>query len=650
MALKDRTTKRSFKPQARVLVLVKEPQFFVDPIIGGYTHTEPEWLDISEFLDVSVTNSMSKINAANVTLSNNSDRYFGKAREVSRTTKRQRELIAYLERVLSISEVRERNVERRNLFYELEKQGKVKRKKKYYRELDNGQLVDSGFIPSTRSQEYANFEFLSLDLDLMKRIWIDFKDRNDEWVAGFTGFISSISPTYSPGQISTLTLSCKGTAGILQKSEIVYAEAIEPKGLPFRKDDFSSVGFNEMTNNLANLDGDKIVETVIGLARDIYCFNTPNAGPRGKRPEDYYYQEKLWHLKGDIYPYGSGTILKNNVGYGDKYIAFNPRRDWNKTSSVASMMGKLIIDPAIVEGGNNNYKVFQQAIQTAFQLFKNKSMYAWNICQQAAEIVGYDFFEDAKGNLVFQVPKYDKLPRFDSDNEEIIGPRGVVLTSPEFDIDGNQETQAYTENYSDVPFHGRDYIIDDIGLKTRRYTSSEDGIVTYVTAHAVLQWMNITDEVMNVECFSGSTSYSGMEKLNPEIANQLIKMNRRFGVRRHETQPLITGEISNKELLNRWALQQLVKINAGTLIGTVDMNQRPDIWIGKTVYLVEEQKLGYVIGTTNSFNRSSQQPHTTSLSLAYVHHPSQLIGIPWQLATDKEINFELPGEQENPLI
>jgi len=647
--LRDRTTKRSFKPGARIMILKNEPPFVTGP---GIDYT-PEWLEITDFLDVTVTNAIGRINSANITLSNNKDKYYRKAREVSKTTQRQREVIDYLTKALFISEVRERNLERRDLFYRLLKRGRIDKKnvsKKHYTESANGFLVESGNTPGSRAEEYSNYEFLSLDLDLMKRVWIDFRDRNDEWVAGFTGFISSLMPVFSPGQISTLTLGCKGMAAILQRSEVVVTEAIDPRGEPFRKGEFTSPGWESMTNNLADLNGDQIIEKTIGLARDAYSYNTPNAGTMGKQVGDYFYQEKLWHLAGDEYPVGSGTILENNIGYGPKYVACNPLRSWTKSDSVASIIGKLIVDPEIADTRGNNYKVFQQAIQTAFQLYKNKAMYAYNICQDAAEIVGYEFFEDAKGNLVFQTPKYDKLPRFDSENEEINGPKQVILSSPTFDVDGQQIGMRYTENYSNVPFHGRDYIIDDIGLKTRRYTYGEDGMVTYVTAHAVLDWMNIADEIVNAECFTGNTSFSNAANLNEEIAEQLIKMNKRFGVRRHEMSPMITGGTNNKELLNRFALQQLIKINSGSIVGTVDMNQRPDIWMGRTVYLVEEQKLAYVIGTTNTCNRSGQQPHGTCLTLAHVHHPSQLIGTPWRLATDKEINFELPSVQENPLI
>jgi hypothetical protein len=85
-------------------------------------------------------------------------------------------------------------------------------------------------------------------------------------------------------------------------------------------------------------------------------------------------------------------------------------------------------------------------------------------------------------------------------------------------------------------------------------------------------------------------------------------------------------------------------------MGTVEMHQRPDIWIGKTVLLVEDQKLAYVVGTVNEYNKSSKAPHSTQLSLSYIHHPSTIIGVPWFEATNKGTNYTLPSDIEKTLL
>jgi len=84
--------------------------------------------------------------------------------------------------------------------------------------------------------------------------------------------------------------------------------------------------------------------------------------------------------------------------------------------------------------------------------------------------------------------------------------------------------------------------------------------------------------------------------------------------------------------------------NININVGTVGLHQRPDIWPGRTVFLVEEQKLAYVVGATNTFNMSAKSPQDTQLSLQYIHHPSELIGIPWLTATE-----EISDTDVNPI-
>ena len=309
------------------------------------------------------------------------------------------------------------------------------------------------------------------------------------------------------------------------------------------------------------------------------------------------------------------------------------------------MLGKLIIDPEIVDPNRQRFEVFQQAIRTGFKLYENRTEYAFNMCKKAADLVGYEFFEDPKGNLVFQSPKYDKLPRLSGDRRIIRDDLTPTTAEPIIGVPLGWRP-VYTENYSNVPYHSRDYILDHIGLKGRRYSESEDGIVTFVTTHAMPNLIGgSNNEVVKSEMQTGYTAYSRQKEFSLEIADKLVALNRRFGVRRHDMQPMVTGGIGNPRLLDRWALQSLNTINSNVKAGTIGMHQRPDIWIGKTVYLVEEQKLAYVIGTTNTFNMSAKGAHDTQLSLAYIHHPSELIGIPWQLATENETNLAVTGSE-----
>jgi len=544
MALRDRKTKRSFQPAGRVIILIDEQ--------------EEKYLKIEEFNDINTTVTINGINSCTISLTNANDKWFNKARTVDKSTKRQKEIVDYLYEVLSISELRERNFERTQEYYNLIKRGKIdgsasKRKTKYYEESNNGKLKLVENIPFNYADAYANYEYLALDFELMRRVWVDFKDRNGEWAPGFSGYISSIKPNYNSGQASILTLECKGILSLLQQNEIVLEQAIDPRYDPLKRGEQISEGFSALTNNLAGRSGEEIISTLLNLVRDFYCYNSGNTGSdeqtvrRQKDRGDYYYQEPLWLMKGDEY---AGKILSNNIGYGNESVANQPIRNWTSDTPVKEILGKFIIDPEIVSTKDKRYEVFQKAIKTGFQLYQNKTEYAYNMCKSVANLVGYNFFEDPKGNIVFQSPKYDKLPRLKGD-------LGWSVDGFDFvDMAGNPVIK-YTENYSNLPYHARDYILDHISLRNRRYSKTENGLVTFVTTHSLCNLITVQNETIKAEMQSGFTSYNRMAKINKELAEKLLALNRRYGVRRHDMKPMVTGAFGNSEFLDRWALQSL---------------------------------------------------------------------------------------------
>jgi hypothetical protein len=94
----------------------------------------------------------------------------------------------------------------------------------------------------------------------------------------------------------------------------------------------------------------------------------------------------------------------------------------------------------------------------------------------------------------------------------------------------------------------------------------------------------------------------------------------------------------DKITLNRLAYAHLQRINAFSKAGTITLNQRPDLWLGRNVFLAERQKLAYIMGTQNTWTPKS---HTTTLTLSYVHDPGVLIGNPWLYATNTDFAYDV---------
>jgi hypothetical protein len=617
--LQNRSTKRDFTPGVRVMIETERASYATGSHSGG----EILVLENKSVMDATTTMSLNGPSTASFTLANITDKWWRKARVTPKVTARQQEVVAYLTEVLRISEIQERNTERRQEYWDLVNKGTLPFDlSAFVNQASNGALSSATPPYSlTREQAYSEYEYFSPDLGLMNRVWIDFRDRNNEWAPGFTGFISMIQKNRTPGQNSTISVNCKGMLAFLQRSEVVVAKAIDPKFEPLTAEELAKIDMQTFTNAFAGLTGEEIIRRTLSYVRDIYCYNSGDL--TGKTASDYYHQDKVYRLNGDAI-INAGFTSGSTVDEGYRSGGFSdvaPRRanfdEGTSTVQDQELTGKLILDPEMLDNTSGQRDIFQKMIRQTFQIYQQTNQFAYNLIRDVAEVTGYDFFDDPRGNINFQAPKYDKLPRVRGD-----------ASVPASDIG------RFGEDYSELPYHGRDYILDAIGDRGQRIVETEDGIYTYVVARGGIHLVPEQDNVMTYQIFTGTTSPSQVEEqiADSDVLERIIRLNKRFGVRRHNLRQIITGMNATNYLV-RYALANLNKLNAGHITATASLHQRPDLWLGRTAMLVEEQKLGYIVGTSNSFNRSAQSPHQTTLTLAYVHHPSEKIGVPWLIDT-----------------
>jgi hypothetical protein len=663
--LKDREQKRDFHPRAQVIIEIERPRITVTRA-GEIVRTGGELLvlDDRSLTDASANMSIGRPSDGSFTVANPRDEWFNNARKLSQLTGRQKEVSEYLLQVLNISTESERNWYRRDKFWQLLREGKITRQAleqatRFGTQTEAG-VFSRGGGPTSRSEAYSLYEYFSPELDLMNRVWFNFADRNSTpenptLVAGFSGYISSITCNTAPGSYGTVAIQCRGLLALLQRSEIVLSQAIDQRFEPLSGENIKTTDTQSLTNVLAGLNGIQIIERCVRRTQDVFCYNsgTPEEIKK-KNPDDYFHQDKLWQLAGDRYPAPDGEVQANDDGYGPESQALDPSREYQEVVSSAAgprkmtaedFNGKLIFDPRLKENDANQFDIFQKAVRQSFKIYQNTNQMAYNLCREVADAVGYDFYDDPKGNITFQIPKYDLLPRLRGRlgiaNQDR---KGVVTAGPGLLELGDPK---YTSDYSDLPYHERDYILDSIGQLSQRQVETEDGLVNYVVATGEPHWIKLADNTMKFLTRTGTTSpklllqelgelqpaWIGPFKKVSEEADSIRRLIRRFGVRRHNLRALVTG-LSATNYLTRYAYQQMIRMNAGIKSGTIGLNQRPDIAIGRTVFMVEAQKLAYVVGTSNSFNRSSRSNHSTTLTLTFVHPPNERIGIPWLLATD----------------
>ena len=122
-----------------------------------------------------------------------------------------------------------------------------------------------------------------LVFDLMYRIWIDFRGRDDlydlnppepsgnlpeRWYAGFTGFITSIDESFSAGKLQSINLGCKDLRRLFEVTSVVTNKGYDPLW-----NDLASklASMSAYTNNFSSfVDGAAVVYFVADLVNRIF--------------------------------------------------------------------------------------------------------------------------------------------------------------------------------------------------------------------------------------------------------------------------------------------------------------------------------------------------------------------------------------------
>lgn len=640
--------KTDLRPGARITVEIEPPKYVAG--VDSYILQKPgSYLTIEDFTSISTVHGLSGSPQATITLASHRDYWFRSARMRPRGTRRQQEISEYLAEVLGLVTMTELNPRRRPMQQDdirflgvpLKKLGRRLEtflSRLYFNETDAG-LRSPAAPPRSRLDEYQSFEWYPAELEEMRRVWVDFLDRDGRWIAAFTGIISDVQDSVSAGQPPMLTLTCSGMMRFWEMSEYITRQALRNLEWPFPG---GATEFTQstMSNSLAGWDGTDIMVEMARSVNEWFAYTGDpidqlEPRPLKRNPEDYFHHAMLLDYK---------ATAAENATFGESGASINPVRETPVNPGTAPANGRLIIDPEIIRNDGRRAEVYRKAIRTAFDLYRFENTTPFRIASDVAAMTLFDFFEDPRGNILLWVPKYDALPRVRGEQgtpvEDMISlPPGTEIVPP-FPAGtigssgGRTASTRFGEDYSTVPFHDASYIIDDVGLISWNLTRSEKAIKTFVRATSQPHGIQIGDTISAISN-SGYTSSKEMEKISPDMANALVRLNRRYGIRRHTTPVLTTKSVGGETtMLTRFAYAVLLRTNAYAKAGSVSLVQRPEVWVGRSVFLAERQKLGYITRVQNVLNW--RQSHQTVLTVAYVHDPAERIGQPWFERTSNE--------------
>jgi hypothetical protein len=317
---------------------------------------------------------------------------------------------------------------------------------------------------------------------------------------------------------------------------------------------------------------------------------------------------------------------------------------------VAALNSTLLVDANIQSGRQG--RAYQIMLENILGLYQIDKTTADQIVRKVADASFYDVFFDGNGNLVYQIPKYNNLPgdyavEFKStrrvsplvSNASELPRSGNYIEVPEtnrvkygdsmqpggkfehFDFAPEPDTDQNSSDNFAWRYHGYNYILTDVGVRSWRITSNDEVIMTDVEVPAGFQLNLAYSPTLTAIAMTGRTPLDEVRHLQA-----------RFGHRYVKTQQMVlpkeyNGEASIQELLNAFALAVLQQLNGKAVTGQIEMSCRPDLDVGLTVLLLERQHLFYVTGLEHTVRYGKDA--STVLHLGYGHDIGTQIPNPW---------------------
>lgn len=410
--------------------------------------------------------------------------------------------------------------------------------------------------------------------------------------------------------------------------------------------------------------------------------------------EHFFHDEGFWYIpffdnaqKGMEAPYVGATPLRRFVkkihqydkdgigGKAPRVVTPAAITDTTDSFPVAALDSTLLVDANITSGPQADaYRVMIEGLLDLFQIDKSTSD---QVVKKVADATFYDVFFDGNGSLVYQIPKYNNLPgdfTVDFVEKRMVGAYvsnasglvessdsnvgGAALSVPKTDtvVYGRdmRPTGSFT-HFDFAPdgegarnfawrFHGTNYILTDLGLRSWQIASNDDMIVTDVEVPAQPHYIN-QDQVVTSGFFTGRTNFQDF----PEVQ----ALQGRFGHRYTKAQPMLiparmyaAGNI--QPMMDAFAYALLIQLNGRAVSGAVSLSFRPDLDVGQTVLLLERQHLFMVMSIDWAVRYG--QDATTNLKLSFGHDVGKQIPNPWLIVRDRiqQAESEQQAQQSLP--
>jgi hypothetical protein len=382
----------------------------------------------------------------------------------------------------------------------------------------------------------------------------------------FWGIVSSVSTSWSNGTTS-ISISCKDILRWWELTQVVLNPAfLEGMGT-------SAGGYQLYQNQLAGMNPYAVIIMMARESMGDFSFTTGSfqsftpekGGPEKQFSTNFlgnimaYWQQKFQNIWSSLVLYGTNGQMYTSTILGDG--TSSPREmskkilqaEWDERKTESEAATALREDI----GNTAAFKIeFPRAGEVDF--FQTQAQTKLSIAQEAKTQIGFEFFCDTNGDIVFKPPFYNL---------------NVMPNKPVF----------WVQNFE---------LIEDT------LTDSESEVVTHITSSGnafggVMDW-GLNDDI--------TTPNTGVYDYH------LLKQ---YGWRKHEFQCSWAG---NPKRLFYHCLDMLDRINSKRHHGSVTIPLRPELRLGFPIYVEKYDSFFYINSISHNYAVGSSA--TTALTLS----------------------------------
>lgn len=482
-------------------------------------------------------------------------------------------------------------------------------------------------------------------VNLFDPIFVDYIGQDGYWYAGFTGVVTSINENYPRTGDQAITIQCSDLNVLLDNSTLVvswynlptqeksirdFVYALEKIPNSTKEAAFQNV----FTNEKKVVD---IVRKVVGQAQNLWSFpDNPDVGTKGLYidpiPQEYHgisARRGCIQRMDTVEKMGPERFNTNYALLENSYIS-NP-------TDTSGGCRKILMDPLIMQFDN---LFLQKLLANSLSLFNDLLKSPNDVLNElTSRMIAYKYF-DAHGNLIIELAKPNNYP-----NMESYGGKSVVTAIRHREKTVNNTAQVEPKNvvtmksgvdgldydWLALNFHGKNYVLsqdDFIGFTSQ---IAEAPLIT-VAATDMSGWAYING--VPVELSKASSSLHGVAVADFDLLSKL-------GVKRYQTQSMYNviwpSQATGSKVLSFQSAAMLERMNSLADSGTIQLNHRPELQLGRTIINPLRMKSYLITGITNTWSPGSM--HTTTLTLTYGRPLHKTLETPWHAIFAEQSTF-----------